>query len=1706
MLFLVDSGSTVNVLQKETLDPQVKIRFPKTRIKTLGGDPISLTGSVARVNVQKGIASIGTTTFLITDAKMTKFHGILGKPFLKQIKANINLHKDRLELPLYTIPFVQQVTSSFCGFCEDKESSFPNPQHELAYAMFQDTLGENVRLRSAKNQEIPANSAGYLFVYTPKAHNGKQILIEPFELRQGLLVGGVLIQPERSNVSVIPVMNVAQYPVLVQRGIHVAWGQHLKNEQYIIQIDEIEHNERQVWSKNASDARPRQSIQRPVMKESYDEEYQLQNEADEDVHHQCKRNWLHGGKWSVNHGDAGLTALQLSSRGDDVAKNDRGEAVLKKNGEVKKKDLLSLMDERELEQKFVHFQHEVQWKEFDEMKELEKYQLERLPSLANENLTDKQLKEIIQRLVETSNCPTIQTRNQLYHLLWKYRTVLAESNSAVGLCPLYQPTIPLDTEQPIFTPQYMVPFAMRNEMKKAVKEFLRMGIIRPSSSPYNSPSLMVPKKDGGFRLVVDFRRLNKHVITDPHPLPRITQIMETLGKAQIFSVLDLLHGFYNLEIDPKDIPKTAFSTFDGHWEFSRLPMGLKNSPAIFQRLMQIVFSGCLGHYAFIYIDDILIYSKSPKEHMDHLEKILACLKKSGLKIKASKCQIFRNEVDYLGYVAGQDGLKVNPRKMDAIKSFPTPQCVRDVQSFLGLANYFRTFIVAFSEKARPLYELLKKENKWKWTSSESNSFEIIKESLLTAPVLAFPDFTQPFLLTTDASGYAVGALLTQIQNGKERLIACNSRVLTPVEKRYSNTDRETLAVIYGIHAFRSYLWNHEFIVFTDNTAITAIANQEKSTDRRAMRWYIILSEYKFQMRHRSATTMQHADALSRNPVPKAKPSDHLYFLTSQFPENFYLSPSWQADAYSPVFDLSLWPAAMRNAKLPLQDTENFLYTREDNGLLYRIHKSDHSAFEFSPLDDKRELWVPHSLRTHVLHLAHDTPVTGHQGAKKMISALRGSVWWSGMNKDIYEYCQNCQKCQQFKHYQDRTPLTGNPIPARCLEDVSMDVVGPVPSSSRGVRYVLCIQDRLSRFLVFAPMKDATAETTARTFISSWACQFGAPKRIVTDRGTNFMSKTFAALCERMRTKHAPVTAYRPQSNAENERAHRDLHMYIAMYLNTANATNWDLLLQHAAWVHNSTVHQILKKSPFEVLTGIKPKQPFELIKGNPDLDLTLEEYFDARSDKLEELAKEAQEAIKKAQIKTQERTNPNARYQSWKEGQMVWVKKHHTKLIGQKWGNKYYGPFIIKEVISPQVLRLSLQEDPTYEDSIHVKYVRPYFPITMNNEDNKNEELENADSEPRQLRFSDLEDRPEQPSIIKEDSQNESTNNDSFRSILQPATPFRTMLSNASFWSPQDATPSTPSPIQPPDSPENQNQEIPELEESLRNLSLHEPRDKKELAQTSPLQRIRKGLTKFFNPASLPKDTRMKEARPFPRTSLMSTFRNLVSPPNEPSTSATVMDREAPAGIKHTDAAASGRNSQVSTPHSGETLSPDVTQNETMFPSQVLASDKEKSPGIETVFPSQVPTNNVETEVQVEVPAARMEFREGIPPLERLDPISSSTPGIQNKKGKIQGVRPKPVTKQAVPAAKPSKKQTLKKKDYPPPKDKNPAGLTQDPQLASSSSSNNTSDKPVTRSVLQQIRAQKEEEEKRKKDELKRQQQLAKEIRMQTLRSRDVKQ
>jgi len=438
----------------------------------------------------------------------------------------------------------------------------------------------------------------------------------------------------------------------------------------------------------------------------------------------------------------------------------------------------------------------------------------------------KDITRLIKETVRKSECPE-QHQKELEQLLMEHRDVLAKKGDPLGLCDYYVPSLPLDTDEPIYQPQYPVPHHMRGPMKEAIEEFLKEGIIEHSKSPYNAPTMMVKKKDYGHRMVIDLRLFNKHLITDPYPLPRISQILEDIGSSKYFSALDLLHGFYNLRINPKDVEKTGFSTYEGHYHFLRLPMGLKNSPATFQRLMNIVLAGALGVFAYIYIDDIVIFSKNIKDHLKHLKIILQKLRDANIKIKFSKSQICMTKIEYLGFIITTDGLMVNPPKVQAVENFPVPTCVKAVQAFLGLVGYFRIFIYDFAGKAKPLYQLLKKNNKFFWGPEQQLSFEKLKQALMTAPVLAFPDFKKEFILTTDASQDAIGAILTQVQDGAEKLISCYSKTLVASERNYSNTDREIFAVVQGVKHHRSYLWGSTFVIRTDHSAIPYLVNNPR---------------------------------------------------------------------------------------------------------------------------------------------------------------------------------------------------------------------------------------------------------------------------------------------------------------------------------------------------------------------------------------------------------------------------------------------------------------------------------------------------------------------------------------------------------------------------------------------------------------------------------------------------------------------------------------------------------------------------------------------------------------------------------------------------------------------------------------------------------------------------------------------------------------
>jgi hypothetical protein len=909
---------------------------------------------------------------------------------------------------------------------------------------------------------------------------------------------------------------------------------------------------------------------------------------------------------------------------------------------------------------------------------------------------NKRLQQLIEDVIAQSECPE-EHHSELRQILWKYKAVIAETSSQVGYCDLYEPGIVLDTETPIYTPQYKVPHNMRAAVKENIDQFFKMGIIQFSKSPYNSPTLIVKKKDGGTRLCVDFRKLNEHVVTDRHPLPRIDQILEELGGAQYFTALDLLHGFYNLKIRPEDRPKTAFSTIDGHFEFIRLPMGLKNSPSIFQRTMNMVLQELLGDYAFIYIDDIVIYSKKADDHLQHIANILERLEKHGLRVKFSKCQLFKHEIEYLGYLVGKNGMKVNPKKIKAIQDFPTPKDIKGIQAFLGVVGYFRQFIPDYATMARPLYKLLKKEVPFKWGEEQSEALRAFKKALTTAPVLAFPDFRKEFILTTDASGYAIGAILTQEDDkAQERLISCHSRTLKDAETRYNTFDKEILAVHYGVEQNRSYLWGSRFTIRTDNIAIPYLERSKTSDSSRAIRWFLKLGEYDYKVVHRKGKIITHADAISRYPCDsEARIVPNYVQPRKDQPKrvlNAYLSPQFLADTYVPELPAEEWLKAIKQTasnKLPTGDK-----VLQEDGFIYINDGS------------KKRIWVPPSLRKRMMILYHDSPISGHKGVKRTYASMKPDLIWTDMEKDVAKYIAKCKTCQQYKNYSNRkVPYKTTPIPSRCFDEISLDVVGPLPVASSGMKYILVVQDRLSRWISFMPMNNTGAETTSRVFLKEWVCTYGPPRKILTDRGRNFVSAYFQGLAKLLGAKPVNTVAYRPQANGMNERTHRDLHFFLSQIMEGMERMNWDTHLKLAAWVHNSAVHTALKISPYEMVTGMipNPHRMWMPEKGEEISEEKLHEYFGIKKSKIEKIRQTAIEAIEKGQagfLRTQEsRRKPR----EFSIGQKVWVKNH----TASKWAPKFFGPYLVHKVISESVLWL---KDPGTGqlDTVHADYVKPF--------------------------------------------------------------------------------------------------------------------------------------------------------------------------------------------------------------------------------------------------------------------------------------------------------------------------------------------------------------------------------------------------------------
>ena len=454
---------------------------------------------------------------------------------------------------------------------------------------------------------------------------------------------------------------------------------------------------------------------------------------------------------------------------------------------------------------------------------------------------------------------------QLNTLLNEYSDLFANHSYDLGRTHLATHEISVENAAPVKQRPYRVSHTNKPKIKQHLQDMLHHDIIRPSQSPWSSPVIIIGKKDGGSRLVVDYRQLNSLTRKDSYPLPRIDDTLDCLGGASYFSVLDFCSGYFQIPLAEQSKQYTAFTTLEELFEFNVMPFGLTNAPSTFQRLMETVLRGLQWKICLVYIDDIIIFSPTFEQHLQYLATVFDRLREAGLKLKPSKCRFGCYTVPYLGFSATPSGIPPDPKKIEAVRTYPVPQNLTQLRAFLGLANYYRRFISGFVRVAQPLTALTRKDTPFAWTQQCQEAFDRLKIALTTAPVFAYPDFNLEFILYTDASSHSLGAVLAQIQNGREVVIAYSSRVLTAPKKNYSITEKEALAVLNGIKQFMHYLQGNHFVICTDHAALKWLMSIKEPTGRLAP-WALTIQQFSFTIKHCSGKTHGNADALSRRPI------------------------------------------------------------------------------------------------------------------------------------------------------------------------------------------------------------------------------------------------------------------------------------------------------------------------------------------------------------------------------------------------------------------------------------------------------------------------------------------------------------------------------------------------------------------------------------------------------------------------------------------------------------------------------------------------------------------------------------------------------------------------------------------------------------------------------------------------------------------------
>ncbi|UYV63086.1 K02A2.6-like, partial [Cordylochernes scorpioides] len=885
----------------------------------------------------------------------------------------------------------------------------------------------------------------------------------------------------------------------------------------------------------------------------------------------------------------------------------------------------------------------------------------------------------------------------------KNQDAFSTGNGKLGRTDLVQHKIYTGNARPVRQPPRWVPMAKRDEVVGLLHKLKQDGVIEESNSPWSSPVVLVTKKDGSTRFCVDYRKLNEVTKKDSYPLPRIDDTLTTLAGSSWFSTLDLKSGYWQVGVHPADREKTAFSTGNGLYQFTVMPFGLCNAPATFERLMELVLRGLTWKTCLVYLDDVMVMGRTFGEHLKNLQEIFNRFKAANLGLNPRKCQLFQKKVEFLGHTVSAKGIQTSESKILAIRDWPKSKDKHELRSFLGLCTYYRRFVEGFADIAAPLHRLTEAKSTFHWNQDCENAFVTLKGGLCSSPVLVYPQPGMRFVLDTDASNSGIGVVLSQVQDGEERVIEYYSKILTKPERNYCATRRELLAIVRSVEHFHRYLYGQDFLVRTDHAALTWLL-QMKNPEGQVARWLEKLQQYHFQIRHRPGKRHHNADALSRRPCGSCKhcekidknESEATSRGTTVVPSDEWTPASCRASQQQ---DLNIGPIleSKENGNLRpsweiISDKSPALKAlwaqwdslRVENGLLKRVWESADGR------STKMQLVVPEVKIPCVLREVHSGASGSHFGVTKTLRKVRERFYWVYCREDVENWCRRCTTCAASKGPQTRFRgkmreyNVGAPF-----ERIAIDVAGPFPVTEDGNKYLLVAMDYFTKWPEVYAIPNQEAATVARVLVDNLICRFGVPLELHSDQGRNFESEIFRELCQVLGIWKTRTTPLHPQSDGMVERFNKTMVEHLSKVVEQ-NQRDWDRRLPLFLMAYRAAIHETTGQTPAKVMFGRELRLPCDLefgTSGGPPVEVT--SYVGELRGVLSETHKLVREKIQLASHRMKTHYDLKANHEGFKENDLVWMFNPKRKRgLSPKLTPMWEGPYKVVKRINDLVYRI----------------------------------------------------------------------------------------------------------------------------------------------------------------------------------------------------------------------------------------------------------------------------------------------------------------------------------------------------------------------------------------------------------------------------------